>query len=66
MFDTDALVRKFNIKMNVFRVQDWSNGLKKETSHWRMILNNWVYIYIYTYIYIYIYIYSGFLNVQNY
>ena len=39
MFDTDAFVRKVNIKMNVLRMQDWSNGLKKGTSHWRTFSN---------------------------
>ena len=44
VFDTDAFVKKFNIKMNVFRQQDWSNGLKKGTSHWRTFLNTCIYV----------------------
>ena len=42
MFDTGAFAKKVHIKMNVFRIQEWTNGFKKGTSHWRTFLNTCV------------------------
>ena len=53
LFDTDAFVRKVDVKLNVFRKKDWSNGLKKGTSHWRTFLNTCVCVCVCVYVYIF-------------